>query len=139
MVVIMNSWIVMVFPSVPLKPIYSTCNSFPYLFSDLFFYGQHGGCFETSRGRLPYRCTWPMLPVSLLCMYDFAYFLFFVPGLHSSDFSYSLGSLDYSFWTHSSDILIQVFLLLVDQLVVQILIKFAEAFICQMQLQGIKQ
>ena len=44
----------------------------------------------------------------LLCMYDFSYFMFFVvyvcfpclafvPGLHSFDYRYNLGSLDYSF------------------------------------------
>ena len=44
----------------------------------------------------------------LLCMYDFSYFMFFVvyvyfpclvfvPGLHSFDYRYNIGSLDYSF------------------------------------------
>ena len=70
-----------------------------------------------TRGRLPYQCIWSMLPgfsgvrvahlLSLLCMYDFSYFMFFVryvcfpylvfvPGLHSFDNRYNLGSLDYS-------------------------------------------
>ena len=77
-----------------------------------------GGCFLKSRGHLPYRCTWAMLQVFsgvrvahlllLLCMYDFSYFMFFVvyvcfpclvfvPGLHSFDYRYNLGSLDYSY------------------------------------------
>ena len=55
---------------------------------DLTFYEQLGGCFQKSRGPLPYRCTWFMLPVFsgirvvhlllLLCIYDFSSLMFFV-------------------------------------------------------------
>ena len=54
--------------------------------SDFTFYKQFGGYFWKSRGRLPCRCTWFMLPVFngvahlplLLFMYYFSYFMFFV-------------------------------------------------------------
>ena len=69
---------------------------------------------------IPYRCTWSMIPVFsrvriahvllLLCMYDFIYYMFFVvyvcfpclvfvPGIHSFDYRYTIGSLDYSLIT----------------------------------------
>ena len=78
---------------------------------DLAFYEQLGGCFKKSGGRLPYRCTWCMLPafsevrvahlLLLLCMNNFSYFMFvvvyvcfpclvFVPGLHSFMWAYKL-------------------------------------------------
>ena len=52
----------------------------------------------------------------LLCMYDFSYSMFFVvydcfpclifvPGLHSLDFRYNLGSIDYSlYWICFSEV-----------------------------------
>ena len=89
--------------------------SFPFLSTpDLTVYEQLSGCFQKTRGRLPYRCTWSMLlvfsgvPVAhlllLLCLYYFSYFMFFVvfvcfpclvfvSGLHSSEIRQNLGSL----------------------------------------------
>ena len=103
-VVIIDSWIVTVYLS-------AKCHSFPFLFRlpmDLTLYEQLGGCFKKVRGRLAYRCIWPMLPfffsgvqvahlLLLLCMYYFSRFMFFVvlvcfpclvfiPRLHSFDF-----------------------------------------------------
>ena len=97
-VVIINSWIITMYPSAPWKLICSTCQfSFPLSSNpDLTFYEQLGGCFMKNIGRLPYRCTWCMLPVLsgvrvshlhlLFCMYNFVtscslLCLFFMSGL----------------------------------------------------------
>ena len=57
----------------------------------------------------------PSCSFAFVTLYDFSYFMFFVvhvcfpclvfvPGLHSYDYRYNLGSLDYSFYDNKKNI-----------------------------------
>ena len=103
MVVIMNSWIFVVFPSAPWKPICSTCHSFPILFrlprTWLFMSNSVG--VSKSRRRLPYRCMHlvhaPSFQVAhLLCFFVRIIFIILCPLQCESVFPVWLYSLDYT-------------------------------------------
>lgn len=84
----MYSWLVMRYPSAPRESISSPCHSLPLSSTpNVTFNKQHGGCFQRNKGRLPYPCTWPILPYFngldvvhlflFLCVFSFCYFMFF--------------------------------------------------------------
>ena len=106
MVVILNSWIVTVYPFAPWKMTCSMCHSFSFLFllhRTWRFMSNSTGVSRKAEDaystRAPGLCSQFLVESVFFVVYVCFPCLVCVPGLHSFDYQYNLGSLDFSFWS----------------------------------------